>query len=165
MTSIGAFSKWQQPEPLTLPPATQTGENTFGCLVNCEVFVPNGNNLYPSISEPIINIEEEIFGFDAYNVKDFDCLTHVRVLVESFADVGTYSCTYYSSTYFVGCMAGFDAGFKLDTNGSNIVKITRVDAEKGIVSGTFEYNLIQTETGDTIKITNGRFDLGDVLVY
>ena len=25
-----------------LPPATQTGENTFGCLVNGKVFVPKG---------------------------------------------------------------------------------------------------------------------------
>lgn len=28
-----------------LPPATQTGANTFGCLINGEVFKPSGSNL------------------------------------------------------------------------------------------------------------------------
>ena len=27
-----------------LPPATQTGANTFGCLVNRQVWLPKGNN-------------------------------------------------------------------------------------------------------------------------
>ena len=28
----------------SLPPATQTGANTFGCLVNGQVWTPKGNN-------------------------------------------------------------------------------------------------------------------------
>ncbi|MGH2649337.1 MAG: hypothetical protein ACRDE8_17285, partial [Ginsengibacter sp.] len=30
-----------------LPPATQTGANTFGCLINGEVFLPKGPSLGP----------------------------------------------------------------------------------------------------------------------
>jgi len=163
--TVFLFSCKKEPEPLTLPPATQTGENTFGCKVNGEVFVPNGNNLYPGISEPIINTEEDVFGFQCYNVKDYDCLTHVRVLVENCFGVGTYPCTYYPTTYFVGCMAGYDAGFRLDTNYDNIVQITRFDSENRIVAGTFEYNLIDIEANEKISVTEGRFDVGDVLVY
>jgi len=29
-----------------LPPATQTGANTFGCLLNGEAWTPSGNNGY-----------------------------------------------------------------------------------------------------------------------
>ncbi len=37
--------KKKDPDPVDqLPPATQTGANTFGCLVNGQAWTPNGND-------------------------------------------------------------------------------------------------------------------------
>ncbi|GAB2858733.1 Riean_0653 family protein [Hymenobacter ruber] len=37
--------KKKDPDPASqLPPATQTGANTFGCLVNGQAYTPKGNN-------------------------------------------------------------------------------------------------------------------------
>jgi hypothetical protein len=38
-----------KPKPVALPAATQTGANKFGCKVNGEIWVANGNSYYRSI--------------------------------------------------------------------------------------------------------------------
>jgi hypothetical protein len=44
--TMAACNKDDNKAPIDqLPPATQTGENTVGCLVNGEAFLPNGTNL------------------------------------------------------------------------------------------------------------------------
>ena len=43
-------------EPIDqLPPATQTGENTFGCLVDGEVWLPRGSFNFPAIASSYSN--------------------------------------------------------------------------------------------------------------
>jgi hypothetical protein len=39
--ALNSCSLFPEPEP-TLPPATQTGANTFGCLINGKVFQARG---------------------------------------------------------------------------------------------------------------------------
>lgn len=48
-----------------LPPATQTGENTFGCLLDGEVFIPSGGTnpldcVYQFVNGGIILVYREI---------------------------------------------------------------------------------------------------------
>lgn len=41
--------KKHDPDPVDqLPPATQTGANTFGCLLNGQLWTPSGNNSVPN---------------------------------------------------------------------------------------------------------------------
>ncbi len=46
LSFLAAGCEKEKPAPIDqLPPATQTGANTFGCLVNGEVFKPSGSPL------------------------------------------------------------------------------------------------------------------------
>ena len=42
--------KPNEPEPPQLPAATTSGKQIFGCKINGEVFVPNGNYNYPGLA-------------------------------------------------------------------------------------------------------------------
>src|SRR5690606_31666661 len=44
----------------------------------------------------------------------------------------------------------------LENTGS--LKITKLDFEKRIVSGTFEFDIVHPETGEIIEVRQGRFD-------
>jgi len=162
--TVFLFSCKKEPEPLTLPPATQTGENTFGCKVNGEVFVPNGNVYYKSFSEPVYLTEDSLFGFSCYNVRDFDCKTNIRVRLFEVFEQGLQSNFDNYQGYFSGCMGGLSGSFRINQEETNSVIISRFDLDERIVSGTFEYNLIN-DNEETLSITEGRFDVGDVLVY
>ena len=54
-----------------LPPATQTGANTFGCLVDGEVYIPKGNIYYKAIERPSYFEVIGDLGIKVRNVKDF----------------------------------------------------------------------------------------------
>ncbi|MFD1553252.1 hypothetical protein DNU06_17485 [Putridiphycobacter roseus] len=63
-------------EPLTpleqLPEATQTGANTFGCLVDGEVYIPKGNFSYKAIEKQRYYEDNGTLRFNVLNLKDFD---------------------------------------------------------------------------------------------
>lgn len=155
-----------KPKPVSLPEATQTGENTFGCKVNGEIWVANGNSNYRSIESPSYKIETGRFGFAGFNTKDFEGRVYVRVGCDNCSGVGVYSDFYMYPHYFSGSIGDIDqGGGYIDTTGSSFVEITRFDLENRIISGTFEYDLFNRENGQKIKITEGRFDLSDVYVF
>lgn len=155
-----------KPKPLALPEATQTGENTFGCKVNGEIWVANGNSNYRSIASKSYNVETGGFEVFGNNTKDFEGITSVRVGCNNCFSVGMYTNFDMEPEYFSGAIGDFKYGYgHIDTNGTNKVEITRFDLENRIISGTFEYDLYNKENGQKIKITEGRFDLSDVYVF
>lgn len=144
---------------------THEGKNTFGCKVNGEIWVANGNSTYRSIESPSYKVETGRFGFEGFNTKDYDCRTYMRVGCENCFGVGVFTINDTYSEHFYGCMGDFNGAAHIDTNGTNKVEITRFDLENRIISGTFEYDLFNRENGQKIKITEGRFDLSDVYVF
>jgi hypothetical protein len=155
-----------KPKPVSLPAATQTGANTFGCKVNGEIWVANGNSPYPSIESPSYKVETGNFGFDGWNTKDFEGRVYVAVSCNNCFGVGVYTDMYPYSEYFLGSIGNIvQGGGHLDTSGTSMVEITRFAPEKGIMSGTFEYDLYDKTHGQKIKITEGRFDLSGVYVF
>jgi hypothetical protein len=148
-----------------LPPATQTGANTFGCLVNGKAWVPQGGCFlcpsvlkfyyYPSITGSDFSIlaqlknstrdERVIFGFspcDGIGEKVFK--SNDTTSVCSYVDYNRMECQIITSK-------GGDAEI---TGG---VRITKFDLDNGIISGTFSFVLLKLNC-ETIEITNGRFD-------
>jgi hypothetical protein len=72
---IGSLSlgcKKDKQKVLELPPATTTGNNKFGCKLNGEIFVPNGNWAYRSFNGPFYGIEKGSFSMNARNLYDFE---------------------------------------------------------------------------------------------
>ena len=131
-----------------LPPPTQTGENTFGCLVNGEpLSITNsyritaiyqqgqlqfgGGAVYILINDPFeINIPYELINIDEGTMVRF---------IE--ANDGLAMCYYdFEDTY------------------EGYVKFTNIDRENYIISGNFEFSTAK-ENCDSLIVTNGRFDM------
>lgn len=145
-----------------LPPATQTGEQTFGCLINGEAFIPSkiggnaprafyqfargaytlGISASTGSGEDMISVL--VGGIDIPEIKEKQYLLTKR-------ESGNYHGEY---------LEGGGLDFRTDTSTDNPGEliITKFDPENYIVSGTFSF-IIKDENGDRIEITDGRFDL------
>ena len=145
-----------------LPPATQTGEQTFGCLINGKPFFPTkfGNGRPRAFYQYVdgaytlgisasrkADDPSKSFNLGALDIEGLQTGTYT---LESF-ESGNFFAEYY-----------LDGGIVLDTstgeNGYGTLTITRFDDQEHIISGTFEFT-VQGNNGELIKITDGRFDL------
>jgi hypothetical protein len=141
-----------------LPPLTTTGENTFGCLVNGQAFLPKDNqyykglnfDYYQSVFSLIVsnhnssNINYKILSFGGKQL-DQEFNTHEN-LTSTYA--GNY-CDYY------GRRGEHDT---LAYNGELFFE--RFDTINRIFSGTFHFTFFPNSINcDTIFITHGRFDV------
>ena len=150
------------PDPVDqLPPATQTGANTLGCLVNGQPWTPQGNDGYSNYSisydpnpygvldittyryqqnpvnkQMLILYSRELHGPRNYDLRDV-ALTRI-----SWKD-RMKGCDFNSD----------DAG----TYHKGNLTITRLDLQAGIISGTFDFVLAKPGC-DTVRVTQGRFD-------
>ncbi len=146
-----------------LPPATQTGANTFGCLVNGKVYIPKGysgtgNPNYKAVYEffngrPYFKIITERYVDDSFNGE-------IYFSIDSWHHTGIYPIRanknrkVYGGKFFNNCgISGFDT--TTYQNGS--FNVTKLALQNGIISGTFNCK-IKPANCDTIRITDGRFD-------
>jgi len=146
-----------------LPPATQTGANTFGCLVNGKAWIPdngctllcpqalkfyydNSNGgLFAITAKWKLNNREEtiVIGLDSMNYKN------------SFHFEPNETSVRLSFNNKAGCDLSFLIDKNVETTG--VVLINRFDLTNALISGTFDFTLSKLGC-ETIRITNGRFD-------
>lgn len=152
-----------------LPPETQIGAQTIGCLVNGEAFAHNlfyYNNFYQFVEGEfhlVINWDMNTskgwkygqISLDNIDVKEGQ--TYI-LNISDYAEDNNY--TGGNGTY-----ASYDSTInkiiQYETNSNYIGKIhfTRFDTENFIMSGTFEFEAKDIMSGESISITDGRFDL------
>lgn len=145
-----------------LPPATQTGEQTFGCLINGEPFVPPrfGSNA-PSVFYQFVDgaytlgISARRGGGPELKSINLGCLD-MPLIDETNYTLLEFETGNYFAEYRIGAGVVFEGSSSSSTPG--ILTITNFDEENFIISGTFEFSIIDNN-GTTINITNGRFDL------
>ena len=156
--------------PLTelekLPPITQTGANTFGCLVDGVAWLPNGRKPQNGGSNIQLYVDPTFQG-GAFYVTG-----HQYNNFQSKISFGSGGCTTgglfdislpfqsisynrFNNTVNTCEFSSFDIG----TYRKGFFNISRYDLSTGIFSGTFEFTIKSQGCGDTIKITNGRFDV------
>lgn len=130
-----------------LPPITQEGKNTFGCLVN-------GINL-SSISPVSITRERNKVGC-TIGIIDRTSKYGGRYLSlkleKTISDQFTLSCVYYKSK-------SNDCEYELCPPGSYSINILRFDDAEAILSGTFAVDIPASDGCPAVKITDGRFDI------
>jgi hypothetical protein len=142
-----------------LPPATQNGANTFGALINGEVFIPSGGINPLDCVYQLIN-GERYFTIDAarrndnFNLISLSISTNARELIENQ--------TYLLNTNEPGNAYGqyfFSAqsSFTNDINTGNLT-ITKLDLNNQIVSGTFFFDVVD-QNGILLEVRDGRFDV------
>lgn len=161
---IGASCKKNKPtktELEKLPPITQSGANTFGCLVNGKAWIPKGYQFKPNffiIVDPTFQNGNFDLRTYQYAKQEFE---RINIFSNGIRNNGNYSIK-PGGPVFVDFRSDFFSCYYLhsvENFSSGSLKITKYDLQNGIVSGEFECTLYDSTINcDTIKITNGRFD-------
>lgn len=149
-----------------LPPATQTGANTFGCLVNGKAFLPKG---YDGTGRPNPHVQYDYL---------LNGQPYLSIEASKFTDDnlggGGISITFWDVTqighYDVSSKFRFSVGWPIIIGncGMSIIDsalqawgggyISKLDIPNRIISGTFNFKAIKPGC-DTVRITDGRFDI------
>jgi hypothetical protein len=145
-----------------LPPETQTGANTVGCLVNDKVFLPHDMGLNSGVRCFYQFVKGERYFVVA--LTDYRDGSIETVNVFTGKTVLTVGQTYplnqgYNLDTGGGAEYYTDLNNKFSTNLINTgeLKITRIDVSKSIVSGTFWFDAVNSK-GEKVEIREGRFD-------
>ena len=154
------------PEP-TLPELTTEGLNTFGCYINGELWVAE----IPPLSEitgitkleAFLNPNSRFFGIRARKTTQDDSTNQrLSVLIENIMGIGVYENKFSPEIYWdVNSSCQY---YELDSNYIHNINVVKFDTITKISSGVFSYRLINRNCNDTLKITEGRFDLQFAIV-
>jgi hypothetical protein len=152
-----------QPEDL-LPPATQAGANTFGCLVNGQPWTPQGGTgLTPNYSVVVDP------GFQGGTIsisaqRYTNAALHQAIIVggDSIKRTGKYSLADSGKgVLFKDLLSAAPCQELVGNNNGDYHRgtlvLTRYDLSARIVSGTFDFTLHKPGC-DSIRVTHGRFD-------
>ena len=150
-----------------LPAATQTGANTFGCLVNGQPWLPSGNNGTSNsvaLYDPGINTPSGAqLNISAYRIAASETYMNlycgpITPLKRTFT-IGiptnrpplaeAFGCYESDTASFCGSALAYSKGQ---------ITLTRVDEQAGILAGTFWFTAVRIGSSDTLKVTQGRFD-------
>ncbi len=152
-----ASCKKKDPEP-TLPPETQTGANTFGCMLNGQVWT---NSPREGGGIPTLEAIPEAGGLLTIKAiyKYGERGEIINFLSQNINSTGVYSWDNKTSVRFEDMKKGvFCASYENDVTVQGLLTITRFDISNRVVSGRFHFKL-QKQNGLTFEATEGRFDL------
>lgn len=162
-----------------LPPITQTGANTFGCIVDGKIFIPRdsysstpGNNFFKGlkllIGNNFLNTSgDDIWVLSAGNFK-IDPNIYIYIYIPSLINANNSFMINTSDGYkdsslphtHIYCQIDGSNNTYLSSESSGFIKFSRLDTTSGIYSGTFNVKLKNKDNeNDTIEITDGRFDI------
>ena len=147
-----------------LPPATQTGANTFGCLVNGKVWIPKGftgtGTPNPKLSFDNYN-GNTIFSINTYHYQNQVAEGFISLsLIDSNLNIGSFN--YPSNMNFsIGWEqvlgSCFTPAFDTTIKKWGSARILKYDNVNNIISGNFSAKF-KAPNCDTVFITEGRFD-------
>jgi hypothetical protein len=150
--------------PPDLPCATQTGANTFGCYIDG---VPWVAKVEPNVLDPTshpfeVSYDETGYGgFNNNNVKikaryhSTEKYDFFSILFAPLINVGDIEFDSLAYTNFLFRYS--QKSYYLDRSFPHNLNISKLDTVKRVLSGSFYFTVINSD--DTIKITDGRFDL------
>ena len=142
-----------------LPPITMEGKQTFGCLLNGEVwrhtpraFARNLSGDYSPFWKTF-NLRGK-----RTNPKDQGDIESSIRFSATIDTLGIYDFNYISYYDQSFPEFGFITEESLIENETHFLEIIHLDLENFIISGLFQFSLLDTLTGDTLRFTEGRFD-------
>ena len=149
-----------------LPPATMIGANTFGCKVNGEVWIPHvegapfwespiyakHDRWWPDCDQLFISATRKF-----HNQADISQEITLNVWCPK---IGENNLTPSKGSYRDLRNCGY---YNIDTLSPYTMNITKLDTINNIASGTFELTVINADCNDTVRITEGRFDVDSSL--
>ena len=126
-----------------LPAETQTGKQTFGCLVNGEVWLPKTSY----VSSPLTaSIQFNILSIGVRRDNE-----NIVFGIRNLSDKGVYPFKGDNSVQYAVSGNRF-------VSYEGEINIKKYDKQLNIISGTF-YFIAKNELGDIVEVKDGRFDL------
>ena len=151
------------PQPPTtqldlLPPETQTGQRTFGCLVNGQAWTPAGSPLGgPLFSSGYSNQTLYLTANRAVIVDGANITQRIQIQIDNISLKGAYLLDNATSRSAEFSERERQCFFITGAAHPATVEITRLDLVNRIVSGRFAFTLETPGCGKVI-VTDGRFD-------
>ncbi len=151
-----------------LPPVTQTGANSFGALVDGQMWIPQR---FGSINASNL-LEARLLGNNFYltaqNFASSPNETEFDIAIIGLTSVGTYTLnsntshpnSNFSYAYYV--KRKFSPLFEWITSSiyTGSVNISKFDTASRIISGTFAFQAGETTNAAApVNVTEGRFDV------
>ena len=154
-------------DPLSLlPPETQSGQGTSGCLVNGKAFIApyttSANGDWQSITKLAVSSTMRLNGNDATQLFSFSIVLNGRLLdAQKFMMISAANPPPIFSLGINQFIA--DANEKCFYSGNYIkkgqVELVKFDGVGRIASGRYAFTLYEPGGCDTLRVTNGRFDV------
>jgi hypothetical protein len=152
-----------------LPEATQTGRNTFGCLIDGKAYVPNGRGGFSGL--------KPVNGGFTVGYSANSTVVYIQVYSTDGRRVQIYVNNYVTGRYLLDSdtqtkptsLNPKNYGRYISSSGEQYVTsskytgqitIIKSDTATGIVSGSFDFKGV-TSTGQTVSIIDGRFDVNN----
>jgi len=135
-----------------LPPATQTGANTFGCLIDGNAWIPEGRGVASGIYPTSGGFFGEVDNTISIYIKAYGPSDQIVIYLKSITAPGTYSLNKNTDIKpnVVLPQANYGAyvtvsgpKYVTDSLHSGTVVITHADLNDLIVSGTFNMKVYQ----------------------
>jgi hypothetical protein len=147
-----------------LPPETTTGAMTFGCKVNGKVFVPKDGRGKPGLFVQYVNLGTGPGSGWFLNIPATNWVPStpegVSIVTDSLLIVqGTTYPFKYRKKGFPGAFYENGPAYDATGNYSGELKINKFDNINRIISGTFFFTGTDNSNGQTVSITEGRFDI------
>jgi len=144
-----------------LPPETQTGAGTFGCLINGKVFETGGSQLSGPTQQAYYKI---LNGYFYFGLKGSNKNTNQLIAIFGnkiiLKEKETYSLEKEGEISFNAnyILNGGLLIYKTSGIHKGEIKFSKFDEINGIASGTFWFDAISVE-GEIVEIREGRFDM------
>lgn len=142
-----------------LPKATQTGANTMSASVNgkawqikaCTSCIGGGTALSVNYDD------RDFFGISGQN-RDQNIV--ITIVIKSLKSTGVYELATQANNYVQFYNSKDIIKYYTSNNSRGEVTITKLDLANKIISGTFDFTVKdENNPGNTIKVTDGRFDV------
>ena len=147
-----------------LPPISKEGRSTFGCMVNGKLWLTEGSafssNTHAEIYRSHDTIAVNIYANGRSQTTMFMSIIAVPALKinEPYHFINNDECCGLQYLDFTGAVS---CAYELPISGH--VTLSRWDEGEGILAGTFQFSAESDECPGTVVITEGRFDIGEIV--
>lgn len=155
-----------------LPEASQIGKNTFGALVNGQLFLPEtpflvSSNYLTAYYAANLGGKAYTLAIEATNSKNnngtglgfqFHADSIVLKTGDQFQLMPTGSKTGITARYMGSTADPAATDYTVAAPLTGTIRFTKVDTDNKILSAVFSFDAVNNK-GEKVQVTNGRFDL------
>ena len=148
-----------------LPPITQTGANTAGCLVNGKVLIPDGRGLNTgSVLKAQYTYSGEgdddfVFGLSISDLTSGGSkMMLIRIRNKILVEGEIYELKSEGSNSIGSYNNGYIGSYVTTDDHRGELVISHIDPASRTVSGTFWFDAADND-GEVVEVRNGRFDV------